>query len=206
MIAELLEVHERVWLHLRFATTGFTGINGMHGFVADKYRVFHNGCLSRPLAYTYNVDSELIAADIINYSIDTALDNLREDNFANVMVVDTTNGAYHVHRTGGGSLHTDGLGNYSTYPMGTVSIPVAAGYTAYHEGAELLIDAADYMDEWDEGDIGTKDDLDRLAKANGWHLFGVPYSIAIGFDITLLTWMDELYLTTDYMENELCAI
>lgn len=116
---------ERAWLHLRFATTSFTGINGCHGFAADDYLVFHNGCMARRAADAYNVDSELIADDIKNHGIDEAISLIADhEYYVNAFIVNTTTGAFTVIRMDSGSLYTDNEGNYSTEAFGTIATPV----------------------------------------------------------------------------------
>lgn len=116
---------KRAWLHLRYATTGFTGLNGTHGFAAGDFTVFHSGCLSRKQAQKFKVDSELIAADVENHGVKTAIKFVAEqDPFANIFVVNNKTGTWHMYRNQGGSLHADGQGNYSTHAFATITMPV----------------------------------------------------------------------------------
>lgn len=116
---------ERAWLHCRYATSGFIGLNGCHGFGAGDYSIFHNGILSRQAADSFFVDSELIAFDVEAYGLETAIKNLMEhDNYANVFIVNNTTGAFSVIRRISGTLYTDGLGNYSSNKFGMIKHPV----------------------------------------------------------------------------------
>lgn len=121
------EACERAWIHCRFATTGFVGLNGCHGFAAQDYTVFHNGVLSRTEADGFSVDSELIAFDIESAGVEQAIRNLSEhDSYANVFIVNNQTGQYNVIRKTGGSLFTDGKGNYSTNKFSSINrtVPV----------------------------------------------------------------------------------
>lgn len=115
---------ERAWVHLRFATTGYKGLNGCHGFAAGDWTVFHNGSLSRPGAHRFDVDSELIASDIAANGIEAAIRGLDFDSFANVFLVNNRTGAFHVVRRTSGQLHTDGNGNFSTHPVAGIATAV----------------------------------------------------------------------------------
>lgn len=193
---------ERVWIHLRSATTTFVNLNGIHGFIADSYRVFHNGVLSRADSYKYNVDSELIAEDIKTYGLQTALNNLSEDSFANVMIVDVNNGNYHINRTTSGSLHTDGNGNYSTYAVGSISVSVVSNYRK------------DYINEYNdpiaydseiisESDFEEYDTFVRFAEEGNWWTNGIPESVYTQLTEKQLQWAWDLNISVDW-SNRYC--
>jgi hypothetical protein len=48
--------------------------------------------------------------------------------FANVFLIRPDSGAYGVVRMGGGLLHTDGEGNYSTHRVADILMPVEPSY------------------------------------------------------------------------------
>lgn len=124
---------QRCWIHLRMATTAFVGLNGCHGFAGKNYSVFHNGVLARPESEKFNVDSELIAHDIQFSGIKRALDNLAYDTYANVLLVNNETGIYHVTRRTGGTLFTDGEGNYSTNELGAICQAVPDNSQTTHD-------------------------------------------------------------------------
>ncbi len=114
---------ERAWIHLRYSTTDFQGLNGCHGFAAGDYTVFHNGILSRRGSASFNVDSELIAYDIEASGIEGAIAAIAEsESYVNAMLVNNQTGTYSIIRMKSGSLHTDGQGNYSTSPIDNTPI------------------------------------------------------------------------------------
>ncbi len=117
---------ERAWLHMRYATTDYVGINGCHGFAAQDHIVMHNGCMSRAESYQYNVDSELIAVDVALHGVDQAIANIctHKDNFVNAFMINTLTGQFTVLRMHSGSLYSDGFGNYSTVAFGDFNQPV----------------------------------------------------------------------------------
>jgi hypothetical protein len=63
---------------------------------------------------------------IEQFGLDHALDYLIDEPFANVFLVDLKKQTYIVHRSSGGSLYTDGNGNYSTNPFEAIMQPVPA--------------------------------------------------------------------------------
>lgn len=128
----------RAWMHLRFATTKFVGLNGAHGFAAGDYTIFHNGCLSRKKALQFDVDSELIAWDIAHHGVQQAIKHVAEyDAFANVFAVNNKDGTWHAYRSKGGQLHTDGNSNYSTHPLAAIKNAVAPGTWDYYNKATV---------------------------------------------------------------------
>lgn len=125
----------RAWVHCRAATTGFVGINGCHGFAAERFSVFHNGVLTSPGASFFAVDSELIAESLAYDGLDFTLTWLKTEAFANVFIVDTETGEYAVSRSITGNLFTDGKGNYSTNPIkGLIDNPVCENYERIYPG------------------------------------------------------------------------
>lgn len=117
---------ERVWIHCRMATTAFVNVAGTHGFIGDKYAVFHNGVLSAKESDYYNVDSMLISDKLEYEDVEDVLKYLHTESYANVFIVDLETGEYHVSRSISGTLFTDGYGNYSTNAIaGVIDTPVA---------------------------------------------------------------------------------
>ena len=178
---------ERVWLHLRFATTGFRGLNGCHAFAADEWVVLHNGILRRAESHAYNVDSELIAADIRDYGVLAAIEMLQaHEAYANVFLVNVNTGAWHMIRQTVGSLHTDGKGNYSTQPVATASLVVPMNTTAEYAAtintvtylpSYLCNDAPDIEDEEAIDLLTYCDDFDDLMEVlaeTNWFDEGAP--------------------------------
>lgn len=132
---------DRVWIHLRSATTGYLGLDGCHGFDGGRgVFVFHNGILSSKLAKDYQVDSELIAKATEKLGVDRAASwLLRNEGYANVFLVDTQEGEYHVVRSKTGTLFTDGCGNYSSNAIkGIIDVPVAQKSIETHEFTEPM--------------------------------------------------------------------
>lgn len=134
----------RMFLHSRFATQGETNILNTHGWSAGRYLYMHNGSLSDPLAYDLPVDSLLIGK-WLELGLDVALDQLSKQSFANVFIIDTETGDYHVSRSVGGQLHTDGAGSYSTNPVDTITTPVEPGVETH--GETCLYYKSDWYDD-----------------------------------------------------------
>lgn len=119
---------ERAWIHLRYATTGFHGLNGAHGFAAGDYNVFHNGILRRKESDSFHVDSELIAHEIDTLGLEGAIEAIgANEKYVNAFLVNNQTGSYTVIRMTTGSLYTDGAGNYSSTPINDTELvqPVA---------------------------------------------------------------------------------
>jgi len=116
------------------------------------------------------VDSELIARDIDDYGIDYAMDQLHAfDHFANVIVVDTITGCYYVHRSGGGTLHTDGQGNYSTNAVGSITKKVEPITTYYEGDLAKMNPGSDYESRIDDmDDTNTMDLVDEMEAMLSW--------------------------------------
>lgn len=116
---------ERFWLHSRFATKGRATLANMHGWIGRGVYVMHNGSIQHPLASKYAVDSQAIIGAIQVIGILETLKNfLTKEYFANVFIIRPGAGDYVVHRSRGGDLYTDGLGNYSTRKDETLGITV----------------------------------------------------------------------------------
>lgn len=126
----------RMFLHSRMSTTSTGGIFGCHNFstigsglqsnVTNGYWVVqHNGILSDHRSRQYMVDSMFITqhirehgpAETINYL-------LTKETYANVFMINPISGQYYVTRSVTNSLFTDGLGNFSTNPVGEIAKPV----------------------------------------------------------------------------------
>jgi hypothetical protein len=122
---------DRVWIHLRAATTGYVGLDGCHGFSSSNgVFVFHNGVLTHKNAGKFSVDSELIAAAVRQYGIAKTVRWLQKSEaYANVFLVDTKSDEYHISRSFTGNLHTDGHGNFSTNPIPYIIDQAVPTYT-----------------------------------------------------------------------------
>lgn len=124
--------YSRIWLHTRAATTDYVGIPFNHGFTDSRgVIVQHNGIVHnyRSLA----VDS----FNLVDYRTENAyqfLDDLTTamENFANVFLIRPDLNTYGVVRVWGGTLFTDGNGNYSTRPVGDIEEPVEQNYAQEH--------------------------------------------------------------------------
>ncbi len=157
---------ERMFLHSRWATQGSIGLDNTHGWHADGVFYMHNGCLSSPDAHKYPVDSQAIGEWIESGGVPQAVQMLRRETFANVFMVDLEVGDYTVYRSTSGSLFTDGLGNYSTNPVGDISKAVGSGpYYWYLEGfAEDAPTATTFAaDDVSIDDDGLDDTIKELA-------------------------------------------
>ena len=125
--------HERIWLHARYATTGYKGLNGTHAFAAGDWNVMHNGSLTARASHAYRVDSELIGVLIDEMGEEAASAHLlRTERFLNCLIINNQSGAYRVLRSAHGSLYTDGQGNYSTGPLEGMGLPVLPGTNVLH--------------------------------------------------------------------------
>lgn len=126
----------RVFLHARAATTRNVGLSFTHGFTdRDGRIIMHNGIIGN-LDYMA-VDSFNLAYNYDLSSADTLLSSLKtnKESFANIFVIDPAMGIYQVVRMSTGSLYTDGEGNYSTHPIGSIAAPVAT-----HSASEYYLD------------------------------------------------------------------
>jgi len=164
----------RMLLHSRYATQGSVGLVNTHGWEATGVFYFHNGCLSAPEAQSLPVDSQAIGVWLAQAGVDYALQRLATETFANVFLVDVTTGLYTVSRSLSGSLYSDGHGNFSTQPFGTVCEPVSVGFQKF-EFCEVYEEPVYTPQIWD---IDTVDDM-RLARSrwdqldlNDWDIDG----------------------------------
>lgn len=205
----------RIFLHLRFATTGFIGLNGCHGFAANNYTVMHNGVLKRKEASYHNVDSELIAQDIVIESKAYAIAQLQKhETYANVFIIDNDTGKYDVIRQSTGSLYTDGKGNYSSNPCGTLYLPVLPGYHAEYSKSIVLptLSKAEYYDDiytfdykdghlddnsWLISTLSSLKDFEEFAEfamLERWDQFGIPREVYDALSTEQLRWVKEVGL------------
>ncbi len=124
----LTDNYDRIWLHARYSTGSYIGLNYTHGFTAGHHSVMHNGILRADAAARYEVDSQLIPDLITTLGILPAARHLvATEHYANCLIVDTSDGSYVVTRTATGSLHTDGEGNYSSGQMPGIDKVVPVG-------------------------------------------------------------------------------
>ncbi len=119
---------DRFFLHCRFATQGSVQLTNTHGWDYADVFVMHNGVLFGPDADRFSVDSMAIGQWVCDGGIEHALDKLREQPFANVFMIDSTENVYVVHHTSAGSLYTDYEGNYSTHAVGDIKFPTPDQY------------------------------------------------------------------------------
>ena len=156
----------RVFLHSRMATTGYVGIAYNHGF--DNFRgkvIMHNGILSHGRNYTVDsfalVQAPLDTAEtLMEYLID------RNENYANIFVVDTELYTYSMVRSLTGSLYTDGEGNYSTNQLADICQPVDVLSYEDHDmplppkaQVSYIADYQDYLDTADQEYLDESDSL-----------------------------------------------
>ena len=116
------KLDQRVIVHFRAATGNCIDLNGIHGWTAGKYRVFHNGILDRYFSEVARVDSLDIVDDIRNYGIKKAMERLLQDSFANVIIADVESGDFFVHRSKVGDFFMDDTEtNFSTSIIGNIN-------------------------------------------------------------------------------------
>lgn len=145
--------YARIWLHTRAATTDYVGIPFNHGFTDSRGTMIqHNG-----IVHNYrnlHVDS----FNLVDYRTDTA-HNMRDDletameQFANVFLIRPETGTYGVVRVWGGSLMTDGQGNYSTYGVADIRLPVARSYAREYRLIPAHQTPMAFEDDRDQTDI-----------------------------------------------------
>lgn len=123
---------DRFWLHQRFATQGEASIDNVHGWSAKGIHFMHNGCLYSKRAKFLPVDSMLIGHWLKDGGANGALFKLEREYFANVFLIDTKELEYYVSRSFGGSLFTDGSGNYSTHKVSAIDVPVNYASQSLH--------------------------------------------------------------------------
>lgn len=129
---------ERLFLHSRWATQGQISLTNTHGWQSDSVFYFHNGCLTSKDAYNWPVDSQAIGQWVSEGGVAGALEKLKSEAFANVFLVDADKGYYSVSRGTGGSLYTDGNGNYSTNPFDAIKKKVENKSDACYFFSEYL--------------------------------------------------------------------
>ena len=124
---------DRVYVHQRWSTGGSVVLENTHGWNSQHgVFVMHNGIIRSPDSFDHEVDSQAIVQWLNEGDVAYALEKLRSETFANVFMIDTRDSTYYVHRSTGGSLFTDGAGNFSTQPVCDVSRDVAAGWSAFN--------------------------------------------------------------------------
>jgi hypothetical protein len=119
----------RFWLHSRAATGRDTGVAYSHNFRTNSgLLIQHNGIIDNP--DNLPVDSMRIGHLVDSLGLDFAIDYLSNtEHFFNTFFIEPEYGSYTVVRLGGGSLHTDNQGNYSTKAIsGICSNSVSVGY------------------------------------------------------------------------------
>lgn len=117
----------RIWLHQRAATGWNVHLGTMHGFTDRSGNILmHNGILHQPSRLLYAVDSfsliDTLPTESATLSL-MALSKMKE-TFANVFIIRPMDYTYGVIRCSTGKLYTDGEGNYSTNPVGSIGIIV----------------------------------------------------------------------------------
>lgn len=131
---------ERVWVHMRAATTGSVGVDYCHGWSDGRGMVvLHNGVLYTGNARKHSVDSmqlvELLKQGYGPADIHDMLAALYE-TFANIFYIDTDTGEYWLSTQSQFGVHTDGQGNYSSKPIDVLGITRAvAGPLIHHHSA-----------------------------------------------------------------------
>jgi hypothetical protein len=106
----------RFWLHARRSTTTVRGISGCHGFRSyTGWFVQHNGVLNSGRAKSLPVDS-MVISELLEYMTPNHVAEwlLAKESYANVFMINPTDGQYHVVRCSSGTLHTDNKGNFSS--------------------------------------------------------------------------------------------
>jgi hypothetical protein len=104
----------RYCVHLRAATTDAQGVTGCHFFDSPKgkYIYAHNGVIHS--GYEHRVDSMIVGEWLESADDRNKLPpELEYEGFANLIVYSMLTGEIIIHHAGG-SLHSDGLGNWST--------------------------------------------------------------------------------------------
>lgn len=121
----------RIWLHQRAATSSDVHVGTMHGFNDREGNILmHNGILWRTPTNLYAVDSFAIPDLALTQTASTLLASLERlgETFANVFVIRPQTMSYSVVRCKSGMLFTDGEGNYSSYPVGSIRFEVPQSY------------------------------------------------------------------------------
>jgi hypothetical protein len=128
---------ERAWLHQRFATQGAVTVQNTHGFCTAGVWYMHNGTIRNREAAGLPVDSMVLGRWIQR---GTLYENLATEDFSNVFLVSPDTNVYTVVRSSGGTLFTDGNGNYSTREAGPINQEVTKGVYSYWIDEELAPD------------------------------------------------------------------
>lgn len=127
---------ERFWLHNRWATQGAVSVDNIHMWSMRGVYFCHNGMLRTEPSQKTPVDSMAIGHWLRDLQIGGTIDHIiKRESYANVLLVDTRAKAYYAVRCSGGSLYTDGFGNYSSHQVSDLTTPV------YHDsmhGRSLL--------------------------------------------------------------------
>jgi hypothetical protein len=113
---------ERFWLHNRWATQGAVSIENTHMWSVRGVFWCHNGMLQSAPASKTPVDSMAIGHWLRDHGVQGTIDHIiKRESYANVFLIDTRNSTYYAVRCSGGSLNTDGYGNYSTSRVGELT-------------------------------------------------------------------------------------
>lgn len=165
---------ERVWVHMRAATTGFVGVDYCHGWSDGQGMVvLHNGVLYTGNARKHSVDSmQLVELLKQGYSPGDIHDMLAAlyETFANIFYVDTDTGQYWLSTQSQYGVHTDGLGNFSTKSIEALGITeaVAGPIITHHSvsGERILPKASEYSgpETWTAEEV--KEYMERWSKAD----------------------------------------
>jgi len=130
-----LKIHttwNRAWIHTRYATGSMVNIFGCHPFTTigegrtysgmvnrhEHMVVMHNGVLTNCDADNFLVDSMYIPHRTRMLGAKQSLRYLKNENYANVFMINPLSGEWYVSRSVRGSLYMDRDGrNYSTNPV-----------------------------------------------------------------------------------------
>lgn len=135
-ILAMLEFTEfnQMFLHCRMATTNYNSLSDSHGWTSrDGWIIFHNGILTSEASNQFRVDSQFIVQLLDNVGIELTTDYLfKHERYANVILMHPESREYRIIRCYTNSLYMDGLGNYSTRPIETISLPMPECTTDMH--------------------------------------------------------------------------
>jgi len=214
---------DRIWLHSRFATQGSVSLENTHGWNHDSTYVMHNGCLSDADTAKFPVDSQLIVDWVRLGGVPLALAKLKFETFANVFLIDSDTGEYTVHRTGGGSLYMDGIGNYSTQPFGDITKivpnstviyeycpmppkPIAYKYSAYKDewAGTGIYGSGDYMSDGLIGEIDylSGAELSRLTSFSRRTMYEIRLMNEVEQEELFLAWSAQDTTYPQYTANQ----
>lgn len=117
----------RIFLHQRAATTQHVGVTYCHGFDDRRGTYYmHNGIISNDGRKAVDSFNLITMGDNVT-NVFNKLNKLGE-NFANVLVVNTTSKKYGVIKMLCGNLHTDKEGNFSTNAVGNIKFVITPSY------------------------------------------------------------------------------